>query len=95
MGARPEIIGGRRMRHNIDKRAARILDEPDGDGDDLLTTSAVAEWLEVSPQWLEVGRAKGYGPKFTKLSTRLTRYRRADILEWLKSRTHQRTSEYA
>lgn len=82
-------------RHHLDKRADRLIAESDGDDEDLLTTTATAEWLAVSVEWLEIGRAKKYGPPFTRLSSRLIRYRRADVLEWLKARTHQSTSEYA
>ena len=45
-------------------------------------------------QFLEIGRVKGYGPKFKKISPRCVRYRRGDVLDWLKSRTHASTAEY-
>jgi len=65
-----------------------------GDDDELLTTRQLADWLETSTQWAEIGRFKGYGPKFIKISPHQVRYRRGDVLEWLKARTYPRTSEY-
>ena len=82
-------------RHNIDRRASRILTDVEGDADDLLTTGATAQWLGVSEQWLELGRTRKYGPKFTRLSARMIRYKRSDVLAWLKTRTHSSTAEYA
>jgi predicted DNA-binding transcriptional regulator AlpA len=76
------------LRHHLDRRAADLAEEGRGDPDSLLTTPAVAEWLTVSAQWLEIGRSKGYGPKFVRLSPSRVRYRRADVLDWLDERTH-------
>jgi hypothetical protein len=82
-------------RHHIDKRAQRLVADNDGDDDDLMTTEATAEWLEVSREWLEIGRKKGYGPPYTRLAERLIRYKRSDVLAWLRTRVHRKTSEYA
>jgi hypothetical protein len=90
----PPISQSPPPRHHIDKRAARLLTENDGDEDDLLSTAVTAEWLGVSPQWLELGRMRNYGPVFTRLSSRVIRYKRSDILKWLRTRTHQSTAEY-
>jgi predicted DNA-binding transcriptional regulator AlpA len=80
--------------HHLDKRAERLIGE-EGNDDDLLSTSAVALWLGVSCQWLELGRSKNYGPKYKRLSPRVIRYRRGDIIAWLKSRTRSCTADYA
>ena len=66
-------------------------------GDDaLLDTPATANWLGVSNQWLELARCKGYGPPFVKITARLVRYRKGDIVAYLKSRTlKQETPEKA
>jgi len=49
---------------------------------DYLTTSQAAKYLQVSTQWLEIGRVKGYGPPFIKLS-RLVRYKKSDLDQWM------------
>jgi hypothetical protein len=75
-------------RHHLDRRAAEIIEEGRGDFDDLLTTAATADWFGVSTEWLEIGRSKGYGPPFIRLSPSRVRYRRGDVLAWLHERTH-------
>ncbi len=57
-------------------------------------TKEVAEWLGVSVQFLEIGRHRGYGPRFVRLGPRKIVYRRADVLHWLGTRTHASTREY-
>jgi hypothetical protein len=80
--------------HHLDKRSHKILDAGNGDDDVLLTTPALAEWLDVSVQWVEIGRLKGYGPPFTRIGTNSIRYRRGDVRAWLAERRHLRTAEY-
>jgi hypothetical protein len=53
-----------------------------------------AEWLGVSIQFLEIGRHRGYGPKFVRIGPARIRYRRAEILAWLEARTFASTSQY-
>jgi hypothetical protein len=80
------------QKYHLDRRAADLLHAGEGDDDDLEATPAVAEWLQVSSQWLEIGRSKGYGPPFIRLSASRVRYRRGDVRTWLRERTivHQR-----
>jgi predicted DNA-binding transcriptional regulator AlpA len=83
------------QRHHLDRRAADIAAEAaEGDCDDLMTTSELAEMLGISVQWLEIGRSKSYGPPFVRLSPRRVRYNRSDVIAWLAERTHAATSEY-
>lgn len=91
MSTRP---GPRKDTHHIDKRAHLIANASKSGADDLLTTIEVAAWIGVSVQFLEIGRGKGYGPRFKKISPRCVRYLRSDVLDWLKSRTHACTAEY-
>ena len=65
--------------HHLDRRAATIAQQFFGDPD-TVRTDEVASWLLVSHQWVELGRLYGYGPKFTRLSPRMIRYRRGDVL---------------
>jgi predicted DNA-binding transcriptional regulator AlpA len=81
--------------HHLDKRAAGLLTAPNGDGhDDLLTTRQVSAWLNVSTQWLDIGRHRGYGPHYIRMSQRCVRYKRGDVLDWLEQRTRASTMEY-
>jgi predicted DNA-binding transcriptional regulator AlpA len=92
----PENTGrvGAPKKHHLDRRAAAIIAVDVGADDELLSTRQVADWLGVSTQWLEIGRCKKYGPKFMRIGPRVIRYRRGDVLEWLKARTHASTAEY-
>ena len=80
--------------HHIDRRADQVLAaEPAAvTDDDLLRTSELARWLGVSIQWLEIGRSKGYGPPYTKLSKKCIRYRRGDVKAWLEERARARVA---
>jgi len=81
---------------HIDKRARQIVDfVNDGDPDETLDTTQTAQLLGVSHQWLEIQRCKTGGPPFIRLAPRMVRYRRADLVKWLKARTHLTTAEYA
>ena len=82
-------------KHHIDKRAHVIVGADIGADDELLSTQAVANWLGVSTQFLEIGRHKGHGPKFTKISPRCVRYMRGDVLKWLRARVQSRTDAAA
>ena len=77
----------------LDGRAQYIADQAIGaDPDLLLTTKQVATWLGVSPQWVEIGRSRGYGPPYKKLGPKSIRYRVGDILNWLEGRSHKSTA---
>ena len=81
--------------HHIDRRANTITAVDIGADDELLSTKQVAAWLGVSTQFLEIGRSRGYGPRFTKISPRQVRYLRGDVMAWLRQRTHASTAGYA
>jgi hypothetical protein len=77
----------------IDKRAQRLAGltfHPD----QILTTEQLAEWLEVSTQFVKASRRTGLGPPFVRVDERNVRYRCGDVLEWLKARTYRSTAEY-
>jgi hypothetical protein len=80
-------------RHAIDRRAADLAAMP-GDDDDLLNNKETSRWLGVSEQWLEIGRSRGYGPGYVRLSPRRVQYRRGTVRQYLIERAHQSTSEY-
>jgi hypothetical protein len=80
---------------HLDRRASVILAASAAtDDDQLLSTAQTALWLGCSPQWLEIGRSKGYGPPFDRISPRMVRYRRNLVRAWLDQRTHTSTEDY-
>src|SRR5262245_9033697 len=77
------------IRHHLDRYADDLIDRvADGDEDELLETKYVARLIHTSIQWLEIGRSKGtYGPPYVRLGPRLVRYRRGDLVKWLRARS--------
>ena len=73
--------------HHLDRRAGKIaaaalLD----DDDDLLKTPAAADLLDVAEITLKKWRLSGDGPPFIRVGVRAIRYRRGDVVAWLRSR---------
>jgi hypothetical protein len=90
---------GERGRHHKPQLANRIdevLASPEAEGgdDDLITTLGLANWFNVSAQWVELGRTKNYGPPFVRLGPQVVRYRRGTVKAWLAERQHTCTTEY-
>lgn len=82
-------------RHHVDRRAEQLVASLITDAnDEALSTPDAAHVLGCSTQWLEIARTKNYGPKFTRLSPRMVRYMRSDLIAWLRERVHFSTSEY-
>jgi hypothetical protein len=82
-------------RLHLDRRAEKLAAENvDEDNADLLTTRQVAAWFSVSPEWLEIGRGKDYGPPFHRMGNNVIRYSRTECVAWLKTRRHRSTAEY-
>ncbi len=79
---------GAPRRHHLDRRAAQLLATTikTTTKAGMLTTQQLADLLGVSPQWLEVGRIKNYGPPFERLGPRLIRYKPDGVVKWLKQR---------
>jgi hypothetical protein len=90
---RPELSAAPARRHGIDRRAIDLAAMP-GDDDDLLSSMQTANWLSVSQQWLEIGRSRGWGPAFIRLSPRRVRYRRGTVRQYLIERAASSTAEY-
>lgn len=74
-------------RHHLDRRIPQLIPLiEDGDPADLLNTLRLANLLGVSVGWLETGRLNNFGPPSVRIPPRKVRYRRADILDWLRGR---------
>ena len=52
---------------------------------ELLTRAEAAEYLGVTPRWLEKYQNLVAGPPLVRLSPRMIRYRRADLDRWVAS----------
>ena len=50
----------------------------------LMTTEEVSELLRVDPSTLCRWRTLGVGPRVTWLSSRIPRYQRAHVMDWLQ-----------
>jgi hypothetical protein len=82
-------------RLHLDRRAGQLAAAvPDADADNHLTTLQVANWLGVSTQWLEIQRMQEGGPPFLRLAPQLIRYRRDQVVAWLKEREFKFTAQY-
>jgi hypothetical protein len=77
-----------KVKHHIDSRASELLHllADDLKDDTLMDTRQCADWLNVSRQFLEIGRMHGYGPPCTVLSPKVVRYRKNAVLRWLIER---------
>jgi len=51
----------------------------------LLRPSEAADLIGVKTRALEAWRYRGFGPRWVKVSPRVVRYRRADLIEWAES----------
>jgi predicted DNA-binding transcriptional regulator AlpA len=59
------------------------------DPDSLLREGNAAELLDVKPSTLGAWRSRGTGPEFVRLSARCVRYRRGDLVRWIRARVHR------
>jgi hypothetical protein len=83
------------QKHNLDRRAPTILEKMrDASDDTLLNTNEVSEWFDVSEEWLEIGRSRGWGPEFVKMGPRLVRYTVGACRQYLAKRTYAGTADY-
>jgi predicted DNA-binding transcriptional regulator AlpA len=59
------------------------------DCDALLSTPDAAAFLGISRQWLELARHRGnYGPAYIRVTPRLIRYRKRDLIAYLDAQRH-------
>jgi hypothetical protein len=84
----------RSLRRNLSRRhddesSNAIVDRVmAADCDALLSTPDAAVFLDISPQWLELARHGGYGPAYIKVTPRLVRYRKRDLIAYLDAQRH-------
>jgi hypothetical protein len=71
---------------HFDRRASRILDTIKGPDDEDLTGREVVAILDVSFQWLQIGRTIGYGPTGKNISPHCVMYPRGNVRKFLRQR---------
>ncbi len=59
----------------------------------LFNTRQAADYLGSSERFLEIGRMKGYGPKFIRCAPKMVRYRLQDLDAWVEERVRRSTSD--
>lgn len=64
------------------------------DPDALLSPAKAAALLGASIRTLEGWRVRGGGPPYIRISSRMLRYRRGDLIQFIESRRLKSTSEY-
>jgi len=64
------------------------------DNDGLLTEAQAADYLKLSIRTLQAWRIRGVGPAFVRAG-RSVRYRRYDLLVWIKQQTVQSAQSMA
>jgi hypothetical protein len=91
--AKPKTTGPK-QRHHLDRRAG-LADEGKGNADELLTSKQVADWLGITEFWIWKGRRDNFGPVFVQPFPEVIRYRRGDVIKWLRERARAVATEYA
>ena len=61
--------------------------------DPLLKQDAAAEYLSMSPRFLELKRHNGGGPLYVRISSRAIRYFLSDLKSWAQARRRTSTSD--
>lgn len=59
----------------------------------LLTEREAAEFLKLTPRFLQARRFRGDGPPFVRISSRCVRYRAIDLDKWIGDRVSMSTSD--
>ena len=61
--------------------------------DYLLTPFEAAEYLSLTPRFLEARRHRGGGPPYVRVSARAIRYFLSDVRKWAEARRRTSTSD--
>lgn len=64
------------------------------DPDAYLTTRQAATLLGMAVAYLHNMRSQGRGPAYKRVSGRMVRYRRRDLIAWMEAHTYHCTAEY-
>lgn len=61
---------------------------------DFLTVKEAATFLRCSKSYLDKLRCQGGGPTFVRAGMRKILYRRVDLIDWMRGRRYDNTSQY-
>ncbi len=61
---------------------------------DVMTTDEVARYLGINKKTLDRLRGRGDGPRYLRLTSKIIRYRRADVEEFLETRVRTNTAQH-
>jgi predicted DNA-binding transcriptional regulator AlpA len=50
----------------------------------LLSTTEAADLTGLSPEWFFLARKKGDGPPYLRVTSRIVKYDRDDLLNWFR-----------
>jgi predicted DNA-binding transcriptional regulator AlpA len=75
-------------------QVTRYDDELRTDPNRLLRPRQAATLLGVTTRALDAWRYQGRGPQFVRVSQRCVRYRRRDLLDWMRSRLDGPTRKF-
>ena len=84
-----------KQRFHLDRRADHIADAGKGPPDQELTAKEIADWLGVTEAWVLTAKRENCGPPFIQPYPEVTRYRRGDVIKWLRGRARMVANEYA
>ena len=62
---------------------------PMAEDEELMTEEQVAKLLTVSVSTVKRLRVSGEGPRSIRISPRVVRYRRQDVLDWMRQRAEE------
>jgi len=74
-------------------KLASIPSQVPSDPDQLLREPEAAKLLGFTVRALQNWRLRGGGPVFVKVAGRSVRYRRADLVAWVRARIRRTTSD--
>lgn len=77
--------------HSTPLRSQLRDDFMKADAEALLDQKTIAAFLSRTHSWCEAARHRGTGPRYVKLG-RSVRYRKSDVLAWLKANSTEATS---
>ncbi len=59
----------------------------------LINERAAGDFLGLTDRTMQLMRQRGGGPRFSRLSARCVRYRRADLRKWAEDRMRSSTAD--